>query len=94
MVGADTASLTMAPPPAFSSDEMGAEYIELVWSALARDVPFDQYGKEPITQAAIAELQSLKDYKGVQPVTGQTLFRSPFLGCTTGPFISQFMYLR
>ena len=93
LVGADTASLTMPPAPKFTSNEMGSEYVELAWMALARDVPFDQFGNEPITQAAIVELESLVDYKGIKPVTGSNLFRSPFVGCTIGPYISQFMYM-
>lgn len=93
LVGADTASLTMPPAPTFSSNEMGAEYVELAWMALARDVRFDQFGLEPITQGAITELNLMTDYKGIKPVTASNLFRAPFIGCTIGPYISQFMYM-
>jgi membrane-associated phospholipid phosphatase len=92
LVGADVGSLAMPPAPLFSSNEMGSEFIELSWMALSRDINFDQYGSEPVTLAAITELDTLVDYKGIVPVTASNLFRSPFIGCTTGPYISQFMY--
>jgi hypothetical protein len=37
-----------------ASAERADEAVELYWMALARDVPFTQYGLEPITQGAIA----------------------------------------
>jgi membrane-associated phospholipid phosphatase len=69
--------------------------------ALSRDVPFNSFGNEAITQATIADLNHLVDYKAPKPVTGKNLFRlgvgdPNFQGTgqfsdTIGPFISQFM---
>ena len=38
--------------------------VEDYWMALARDIPFSQYGNEPITAAAIADLNKLSDFRG------------------------------
>ena len=63
--------------------------------ALARDVPFTQYGQEPITQGAIADLNRVSAFGGVKPVTAQNLFRLGLGGSTfrdlIGPFVSQFL---
>lgn len=64
--------------------------------ALARDVPFSQYGAEPITAAAIAELNLLSDFKGPTvngQVTPATLFRGVNPGDLIGPYVSQFFWL-
>jgi hypothetical protein len=103
--GADSHQLEIAPAPAFASAEEAGEMIELYWMALARDVPFARYGKEPITQAAIADLNAFidknpKQFKGPTEATGgkavvtpRTLFRGATPGETAGPYLSQFMLL-
>lgn len=95
--GTDSHQLAIPPAPSFDSDEEAAEMIELYWQALARDVHFSDYGKEPITQAAIKELNSLGSaFTGPKEggkVTAQTLFRGFAPGDTVGPYISQFMLL-
>jgi hypothetical protein len=58
---------------------------------LCRDVNFTQYGQEPLTQAAIAELNALPAYHGPKPVTPQTLFRGFTAGDIVGPYVSQFL---
>ena len=92
LIGSDSHQIYVPPPPTFSSDEQAAEYIELAWMALARDVPFDQYGSNPTTLAAIAELNGLTDYKGITPVTAANLFRANIPGTLVGPYLSQFFY--
>lgn len=92
LIGSDARAQTMPPAPAFASREAAAEMVELYWMALARDVPFSQFGTEPITTAALAELYGGLDYKGPQPGTAQSLFRGSYPGCTVGPYISQFLY--
>ena len=80
--------------PATASEERADEMLELYWQALCRDVPFDQYGNEPLTQRAIAELSALKAFRGPKQngqVTAQTLFRLGLSGDTVGPYISQFL---
>lgn len=93
MVGADTALYYTDPAPSVDSAQIAAEYIELAWMALARDIPFDQYGTEPTTNAAITELNTLTDYYGILPVNATNLFRASLPGCMDGPLLSQFFYL-
>jgi hypothetical protein len=62
--------------------------------ALAREVPFSQYGNEPITAAAIDELNRLSKFRGPRAngqVTPDTLFRGSTAGDVVGPYISQFL---
>jgi hypothetical protein len=62
--------------------------------ALLRDINFDSYATDPTAQAAVADLNNLSDFRGPRQggvVTPQTLFRDTFPGCTTGPYISQFL---
>jgi hypothetical protein len=87
--GADSHQPTIAAPPALAGAEEGAEMVEVYWQALTRDIPFSQYGAEPITAAAIADLCK-------QPRFGQTtarnLFRGDFEGEQAGPYVSQFLW--
>lgn len=91
--GPDPAALKTAPAPAFASEEQAAEAAEVYWMALARDVPFAQYGKEPITKAAIKDLKKFKRFRNV---SAKNLFRVPnrtSRGMEVGPYISQFLTL-
>jgi hypothetical protein len=65
--------------------------VENYWMALCRDVNFTQYGNEPLTQAAIAELNTLPQFHGPKPVTPQDLFRGFTAGDVLGPYASQFI---
>jgi hypothetical protein len=92
--GADSQHLSIAPAPAFSSAEQAADAVELYWQALARDVPFSEYGSNPITQAAAAELSRLSGFQGPKSngrVDATTLFRGLTAGDTMGPYLSQFL---
>jgi membrane-associated phospholipid phosphatase len=93
--GVDTHQLVIPPAPGVASAERAAEAVELYWMALARDVPFTQYGREPITQGAIADLTRVRAFDGVTPVTAQTLFRlglgGPTFSDLIGPYVSQFL---
>ena len=73
--GSDSHSLAIGTPPSVTSAEIAAAAVENYWMALCRDVNFTDYGNEPLTQAAIAELNTLKGFKGPKPVTPQNLFR-------------------
>lgn len=88
--GGELHNLTLPPAPAFASAEIAAEMVELYWQALTRDVPFADYGAEPLTAAAITDLQRFPGYSQVDPAT---LFRGATLGDWTGPYLSQFLYL-
>jgi hypothetical protein len=94
--GTDSAQLTIPPSPALASAERAGEMVEDYWMALARDIPFSQYGSEAITAAAIADLNKLSDFRGPKvngKVTAGTLFRGGTPGELIGPYLSQFFLL-
>src|ERR1700732_506090 len=95
--GTDSGQLSIPPSPALASSERAGEMVEDYWMALARDVPFSQYGSEPITAAAIVDLNKLTVFKGPKAnggITASTLFRGLRPGDLTGPYLSQFFLLR
>jgi hypothetical protein len=89
--GTDSHQLAIGTPPPVASRAMAATAVENYWMALCRDVNFTQYGNEPISQAAIAELNSLPAFAGPRPVTPQNLFRGFTPGDVVGPYASQFI---
>lgn len=92
--GTDGAQLAIPPAPALASAERAGEMVEDYWMALTREVPFSRYGNEPLTAAAIDELNRLSDFKGPKArgqVTAGTLFRGSTPGDLVGPYISQFL---
>lgn len=92
--GIDSHQLTMPPAPAFASAQEAGEMVELYWMSLLRDVPFAEYDTNAVAAAAAADLSKLSDFRGPKvdgKVTPQTLFRDEYPGCTTGPYISQFL---
>jgi hypothetical protein len=94
--GTDSGQFTIPPAPALASAERAGEMVEDYWMALARDVPFSQYGSEPITAAAIGDLNKLTVFKGPKAngaVTADNLFRGPRPGDLIGPYLSQFFLL-
>jgi hypothetical protein len=94
MEGADSHMLTCPPAPTLGSAQAAAEMVELYWQALARDVPFANYGTSPVIQAAIQDINKLSAFQGPTQngaVTPDLIFRGPFSGCLTGPYISQFL---
>lgn len=89
--GPDSPATTVAPPPAFASDEIAAQMAELYWMAVCRDVPLTDYGTDPTIAAAVADLGSFSGYEGPTPVTPQNLFRVSYPGVLEGPMVSQFL---
>jgi hypothetical protein len=92
--GADAAALTIPPAPAFSSAQMAAEIGENYWCALTRDVPFSQYGSDPLIAQAVADLNKFSDYRGPKvnnQVTPGVIFRGMTPGDANGPYLSQFL---
>jgi hypothetical protein len=92
---ANPATLVAFPPaPAWESAEAAAEMIENYWMALLRDVPFADYATHPLAARAAAELTACGNaYKGPKAggvVTPELLFRDAVVGCTEGPYLSQF----
>jgi hypothetical protein len=94
--GSDCAQFTIPPSPRLAGAERAGEMVEDYWMALARDIPFSRYGEEPVTAAAIAELNKLSDFKGPRvngQITAATLFRGITPGNLIGPYLSQFFLL-
>ena len=89
--GTDSHQLAIGTPPAVASRAMADTMVESYWMCLCRDVNFTQYGNEPISQAAIKELNSLPAFAGPKPVTAQNLFRGFTPGDVVGPYPSQFI---
>jgi hypothetical protein len=97
--GLDTFAMTMPPPPRFASAELAAEYVENVWMALLRDVPFAEYtDANPLVVAACQDLSALVDFHGAKneegQVTPETLFRTDIPGVVGGPYLSQFFFYK
>jgi len=95
MEGTDCNQLAIAPAPAFASAHQAGEEVELYWMSLLRDVPFLEYGTNPLTQAAAAELSRLSDFRGPKSagqVSARTLFRGITPGDLSGPYLSQFLW--
>src|SRR6267154_1963473 len=85
--GTDCAQLTIPPSPRLAGAERAGEMVEVYWLALARDVPFSQYGSESITAAAITDLNNMSDFAGPKvdgKITAATLFRGIRPGDLTG----------
>lgn len=89
--GTDCHQLAIGTPPAVASQQIADTAVENYWMALCRDVNFTQYGNEPLSLAAIAELNSLPAFPGPHPVTPQNLFRGFTPGDVLGPYPSQFI---
>ena len=86
---------TIDPAPTFTSQESAGEMVEVYWTALARDVPFNDFDTDSIAAAAIAELNTLPIFKGPKingQVTPRTFLRGNIPGTLKGPYISQFLY--
>jgi hypothetical protein len=95
LVGRDGCQAELAAPPAFDSAEQAGEMIELYWHALARDIPFAEYGAHPLLQKAADDLSRLSAFKGPRrsgQVDAETVFRGSSAGNLTGPYISQFLW--
>ncbi len=95
LIGPDSSQVQCPGVPGFASPEQGAELIELYWQALARDVPFSEYGSSPLTARAAAELSGLPGFRGPKwdgSVTPDTLFRGTTPGDLAGPYLSQFLW--
>lgn len=91
--GCDSHKNAIGTPPSVASRYIADTAVENYWMALCRDVNFTQYGNEPLTQAAIAELNTLPEFHGPKPVTPQNLFRGYTAGDVVGPYASQVILL-
>jgi hypothetical protein len=91
----DGSQFAVPPAAALASEEYATELVELYWASLLRDVAFTDYPVNPIAAQAAEELSGLPSYTGprdsANQVTPDLLFRGPFAGETTGPYLSQFI---
>ena len=91
--GTDSHQLAVPPAPAVASAEYAAEMVEMYWASLLRDVPFTQYGSNPLATKAAHELTNLSAYAGPRNASGEVtpdlLFRGGFPGEQVGPYVSQ-----
>ncbi|HKV42505.1 MAG TPA: hypothetical protein VJX67_25110, partial [Blastocatellia bacterium] len=85
-------ALSSVVPPSVASAGGAAEMVEIYWEAYLRDVPFINYPSNPLVAQAVTDMNRLSAFAGPRPVTAQNLFRYPFIGCTDGPYVSQFLY--
>ena len=95
--GLDSHSFTMPAAPEFSSAWQAADAVEVLWMALTRDVPFNQYASDPLISQAVSDMNRYSDYRGPRTggvVTADSLFRGVGVGETAGPYISQFLVLQ
>lgn len=94
MEGVDSHQFALPPSPKFASAEQAGEAVECYWMALLRDIDFSDYATNSLVEQACEDLSNISDFKGPKvngTITPQTLFRDVFPGCTTGPYISQFL---
>jgi hypothetical protein len=88
----DPQERTQPPAPRFDSQQAAHEAGELYWMAVARDVPFVNYGSDSVISAAIGSLNGeFPQFGGTTPVTAQNVFRGIYPGEQVGPYISQFL---
>ena len=93
LIGPDPFGLAMPPAPRIDSEEGGGEMAEVYWMALARDVPFNEYGNSKLIERAAEDLSSFSDFHGPKrngKVTPDTIFRPDLPGTQKGPYVSQF----
>lgn len=96
LLGNDGWINTIPPAPTFASAESAGEMVEVYWTALVRDVPFNEFDTNATVADAINELNTLSNFKGPKiggVVTAQTFLRGNTSGDLIGPYISQFFYL-
>lgn len=99
--GLDSHAFVNPPPaPTVRSAQTATEEVEHYWAALLNDVPFTEYGSNPLVAEAVADLNSRSFLAGggagqwPLPVTPQNLFRGRVFandGNVKGPYVSQFM---
>ncbi|HUR97147.1 MAG TPA: twin-arginine translocation signal domain-containing protein [Pyrinomonadaceae bacterium] len=98
--GVDSHSTVIPPSPSTASAQTAAEAVEHYWAGVVRDVPFADYGTNPLVGQAVADLNNMSYVSGPDnnqfpyPVTRQNIFRGRFVsgdGNVKGPYVSQFM---
>jgi membrane-associated phospholipid phosphatase len=99
--GVDPHMPRIRPHPSFSSEQTGAEMVELYWRALCRDMQYGEYGSDGTVGSAVTELGGLSGYNGpgsdADPrisngLDHSNLFRGIVPGTQKGLRISQFLW--
>lgn len=94
LTGIDPHATRMPAAPAFASETAAAEMGEVYWHALLRDVPFTEYGSDPLVGQALTDLNGFSATVGPKSgglVTANTLFRGETPADLVGPYVSQFL---
>jgi hypothetical protein len=91
LAGLDGQATYTAPPPLFAGLDQARDMAEVYWQSLTLDVPFRDYDTDPLSAAALADLNAISE--SVNPVTSTTLFRGVTPGDLHGPYVSQFLWL-
>ena len=98
--GRDSHATVIPPAPTVRSAQTAAEQVEHYWAALLADVPFSQFGTNPLVGQAVTDMNNLSflstpaNNQFPFPVTRQNLFRGRIAtgdGNIQGPYVSQFM---
>ncbi|MGA9722425.1 MAG: vanadium-dependent haloperoxidase [Candidatus Binatus sp.] len=88
----DVSQNSIPPFDNLNSPGLAAQIVELYWLAVARDVPYSEFGSDPTIAAAASELSSLAAYSGPKiggQVTPDSIFRGFTAGDLIGPYVSQ-----
>ncbi|HEX6750699.1 MAG TPA: vanadium-dependent haloperoxidase [Longimicrobium sp.] len=90
--GPDPQEVTQPPAPRFDSRVAANEMGELYWMAVARDIPFINYGTDATINSATGSLNGeFGEFGGTTPVTAQNIFRGIYPGEQIGPYVSQYL---
>jgi hypothetical protein len=98
--GLDSHATIIPAAPGVASAQTAAELVEHYWGAILRDVPFTEYGSNPLVAQAVTDMNNMSYLNSSanneipRPVSPQNLFRGQFVagdGNVQGPYISQFM---
>lgn len=92
-VGIAPSSISIAAAPSMSSAESAGEMVEVYCQALARDIPFVDFGTDGTIAAMVGYMNMLSDFKGPTPVTPSNIFRGLGNGDLVGPYLSQLFFL-
>jgi hypothetical protein len=94
--GTDSHQLAIPPIPSIASRGLADQAVELYWQAVCRDIQFTDYGSNPLTIVAAAELSTFPTSTFTAPrsnghITPQTLFRGFTAEDVIGPYVSQLL---
>ena len=97
LLGMYRSSVVVSDTPAPTSEQAGAELLEVYAMALLRDIPFSEWTGDPLVAEIISDLNLVKTALGAPlengNITVSTLFRGPAVsGNLIGPYVSQFLY--